>query len=209
MHVLMPEITTTNARVAAEALRGAGNVVHVCHDTGSTGFACTALRGNPCPLEVAPIDVAVDVRPVASLTPLPTEDGVRCAARRHVPLVVAGAVTANPFRPWTTVESPGPEVVEAVEVAGASTLPELSTRATKVFRRGLERSGAPVGDARVEVRREAGRLKVMLVPGGPVDRETLRRIAVRVHQEVHAADSFAFGADVSIAPDSMQLEASP
>jgi hypothetical protein len=208
MHVLMPEITSTRARAAAGALSGAGHVVHVCHDTGSTGFACNALRGNPCPLEVAPIDVAVDVRPLASPTPLPTEDGVLCAARRHVPLVVAGEITANPFRPWTTVEHPGSEILEAVELAAASTLPELSARATKVLRRGLERSGTPVGDARVEVRREAGRLKITLVPDGPVERETIRRIAVRVHQEVRAADSFAFGSDVTIASDSMPREAS-
>lgn len=202
MHVLMPETMSNSARLAAEALSGAGHVIHVCHDTGSAGFACTALHGNPCPLETEPIDVAVDVRPFASPTPLPTEDGVFCAARRQVPLVVAGATTANPFRRWTTAEYPGPEVVEAVEVAAASTLPMLSARATKVLRRGLDRLGVPAGDARAEVRREAGRLRITIVPDRPVDRETLRRIAVRVHQEMRSVDSFTFGVDVSIAPRS-------
>jgi hypothetical protein len=202
MQVLMPEMSSTGGQMAAVALREAGHVVHTCHEPESRGFLCVAMHGNPCPLETTPIDVAVDVRPFP--LPLPTidEDGVRCAARRHIPLVVAGAVAANPFGPWTTVESSTADVVEAVEAAAGSPLPDLSAHATEVLRGSLTRLDADALDARVEVRRRAGRLAVRVIARGagtdPKLDRALARAAIRVHQAVHELDKWARGADVAI-----------
>lgn len=116
MQVSMSEMSSTGARMAAEALREAGHTVHTSHEPDATGFGCTGMYGNPCPLEAVPIDVAVAVRPAR--LPIPRlDEWVRCAVHRHVPLVVAGAVTANPFGPWTTAECSVAEVVEAAEAA--------------------------------------------------------------------------------------------
>jgi hypothetical protein len=117
MQVLMSETSSPGARIAAEALREAGHTVHTCHVADATGFRCTGMRGNPCPVETVSIDVAVDVRSAPLPIPRLDEDGVRCAVHRHVPLVVAGAVTTNPFGPWTTVECSVADVVESAEAA--------------------------------------------------------------------------------------------
>jgi hypothetical protein len=68
---------------------------------------------HPCPLETVSIDVVVDVRPAALPIARLHEDGVQCAVNRHIPVVVSGAVAANPFGPWTTAECSVAEVVEA------------------------------------------------------------------------------------------------
>jgi hypothetical protein len=202
MQVLMPETSTSGARMAADALREAGHDVHTCHEPDATRFLCTGMHGNPCPLEAFPIDVAVDVRPFPMPMPTLDEDGVRCAARRHIPLVVAGAVAANPFAPWTTVESSTVDVVEAIEAAVASPLPDLSARATEVLRGTLERMGVDAQDARVEVRRRAGRLAIRIIAcdagTAPEFDRALARAGIRVHQEVHELDKWARGADVAI-----------
>lgn len=202
MQILMPETSTTGARMAAEALREAGHHVHTCHEPDATGFLCRGMHGMPCPLEAIPIDVAVDVRPFPMPMPTLDEDGVRCAARRHIPLVVAGAVAANPFGPWTTVECSTANVVEAVETAVASPLADISARATEVLRGSLERLGVDTPDARVEVRRRAGRLAVRIIARGagtdPELDRALARAAIRVHQEVHELDKWGRGSDVAI-----------
>ena len=171
MQVLMPETSTSGARMAADALREAGHDVHTCHEPDATGFLCTGMHGNPCPLEAFPIDVAVDVRPFPMPMPTLDEDGVRCAARRHIPLVVAGAVAANPFAPWTTVESSTIDVVEAVEAAVASPLPDLSARATEVLR------GEPRAHGRRRPRRARRSAPKGRAPGHPHHR--VRRRAPR------------------------------
>ena len=127
MRVMMPETSSMGAAVAARVLREAGHDVYTCHESDDRGFACGALRGRPCPLEEVPIDVAVDVRPYGLPMPRLNEEGVRCAARRHIPLVVAGAVEHNPFRDWTTAEQAGVEVVAAAEAAAATPLTEPTT----------------------------------------------------------------------------------
>jgi hypothetical protein len=202
MQVLMPETSSTGARMAADALREAGHVIHVCHEPKAGGFLCTAMHDNPCPLEAFPIDVAVDVRPFSMPMPTLAEDGVRCAARRHIPLVVTGAVAANPFAPWTTVESSTADIVDTVETAAASPLPDLSARATEVLRGSLERVGVDALDTRVEVRRRAGRLAVRVIArGAGSDREldrALARAGIRVHQEIREMDKWARGTDVAI-----------
>src|SRR5919108_201791 len=120
MQVLMPETSSTAARMAAKELREAGHVVHTCHEPAATGPSCVAMHDAPCPLEARPIDVAVDVRPVPLPMPRLDEEGVRCAIRRHIPLVVAGRVTANPFRPWTTAQCAAADVVETAEATATA-----------------------------------------------------------------------------------------
>ena len=52
--------------------------------------------------------------------PTPFEDGVSCALRHHVPLVVAGTTALNPFDDWTTVTAGDDDIVEACERAGSA-----------------------------------------------------------------------------------------
>jgi hypothetical protein len=188
--------------MAATALREAGHTIHVCHDPENNDFLCTGMHGNACPLEAVPIDVAVDVRPFPLPMPTLEEDGIRCAVRRHIPLVVAGETSTNPFAPWTTAEACGANIVESVETAVTTPLADLSERATEVLRDNLGRGGATAGDAHVEVRRRAGRLSVRIIASGagtdPELDRALARASIRVHQEVRAIDDRARGVDVGI-----------
>jgi hypothetical protein len=199
MQVLMSHVSSPAGRDAAERLRASGHTVHTCYTPGSTGFACVALRGDDCPLESHPIDVALAVRSHPSSTPLLREDGIRCAVRRHVPLVVAGAVAPNPFSPWTTVERDGPDVVTAVEDAAELPLADLSERATHALREALGFAGVPAAGARATVRRRDGRLRVTLSVTDGIERGTLDVAAVRVHQALRAVDHWTDGIDVSFA----------
>jgi hypothetical protein len=202
MDVLMPETSSTQAGVAAAALREAGHVVHTCCDPSATGFMCKGMHGNACPLETAAIDVALDVRSFALPIPRLAEEGVRCAARRHIPVVMAGAVAGNPFKPWTSAECSTEDVVATVEAAAASPLPDLSTRATEVLRTSLERMDFDPQDERVEVRRRAGRLAVRVIAkrtdDDPARDRALRLAALRVHQAIREFDKWGRGADVAI-----------
>jgi hypothetical protein len=200
MRVLMSEAASSIGRLAAEALADAGHVVHACHEPGMTGFACVALRGRPCPLETHPIDVALAARPYPVSTPLVSEDGVRCAARRHVPLVVAGAIPPNPFAPWTTVEQPGFDVVEAVETAAALPVEVLSTRATEALREIVATMGLAPFAASAEVRRRGStfRVDVVLTIDEAVSRQALHRIAVLLHRHMRELEPGASGFDFSV-----------
>lgn len=210
MQVLIAHVASPAARDAADALQAAGHQVHACHEPGATGFACVALRGDDCPLESQPIDVALAMRSHPSAMPLLAEDGVRCAVRRHVPLVVAGAVAPNPFAPWTAVERPGPEVVGAVEEAANRPLRGLSDRATEALREALASAGVASSKATATVQRRDGRLRVALTVGvDGIERHTLDVAAVRVHQALRAVDRWCDGIDVCFAEDAHHERALP
>lgn len=102
-------------------LEAAGHRVVRCHPVGTTAaWPCVALVGGPCPLEDAGIDVALDVRTAVSSGTSPWEDGVACARRDGVPLVVAGRTAFQPFADHASVVVEGTaDVVAAVEDAAA------------------------------------------------------------------------------------------
>jgi hypothetical protein len=120
MDIVMAETSTRASKKAAEVLHAAGHTVHSCHGPGDRGLSCAALEGRKCPLEAQPADVYVLVRPWSRPDPSPVEQGALCAARRRIPLVVAGFVDDNPYREWTTAEHAGTDVVDAVEAAVVS-----------------------------------------------------------------------------------------
>jgi hypothetical protein len=112
----------------------------------------------------------------------------------------AGAVPPNPFTPWTTVEQPGFDVVEAVETAAALPIRELSTRATEALREIVETMGFVPFAARAEVRRRGDhlRVEVMLTTDEAMSRQVLHRIAVRLHQRLRELESGVGGFDLSV-----------
>jgi len=120
--VLLVESDAHGADDAAARLRRAGHLVERCHEPGLPAFPCNALlRGGACPLEGGDVDVAVVVRSRPWPRPSTLEDGVVCALRRGVPLVVAGRTILNPYEDWAAVVVDGVEgVVEAVERAAGT-----------------------------------------------------------------------------------------
>src|SRR5437660_5032568 len=98
LHVLVLESDQGAADVAREELTAAGHVVLRCHDPGAPAFPCNALvKGGHCPLDAADVDVALDVRARPRSQPAAQEDGVACALRHQLPVVVAGTTVLNPY----------------------------------------------------------------------------------------------------------------
>jgi hypothetical protein len=181
-----------------DELQAAGHDVVRCHEDPAVAFPCAALvQGQRCPLEAAPVDVAVTVRGGTDDPPSVFEDGAICAVRRHVPLVTVG-VGENPFEPWTAVEvESGDDLAAACEEAATAPLPEHTRVATAEMRDVIERAGLDPADARVEVRRRGGALKVALHL--PEDAATLHgTIAARVITALRAIDTESSGIDIGV-----------
>ena len=185
MHVLLADPTTVAAGLAARDLVAAGHIVHRCHDQRDSGLACSALRGRACPLETAPVDVAVTVRVEEGVRQLPGDDGSFCAVRRRVPLVVAGRPGTHPFLrfPHRRV---APDETLAEAVAAATFLEEHTEVASAELRRVV------ADDARAEVTRHAGGLRVLIENAG----QDRTRAAVRVAAVLRALDPDAASIDV-------------
>ena len=119
MRVLVVESDRRAADEAITDLQAAGHRVVRCHEADLPAFPCNALcdQGS-CPLETKErVDVVLDFRAHPYPKPTSFEDGVSCALRHHVPLVVAGTSALNPFDKWTTVIADGHNAVEACELA--------------------------------------------------------------------------------------------
>ena len=188
--ILFSETITTAAALAAQELRAAGHTVHRCHYERDHGVRCTALRGGSCPLDIAPIDVAVTVRAVDGTAAMPADDGVLCAIRHKVPVVVAGDVRRHPFEDLPHIRAyAGESILSAVDAATA-VLPEHSLVATAEARR---RAG---DDAIATVSRRDARLHadVQATSDHP------ERVGVRVAGALRAFDPHVRGIDVEVHP---------
>lgn len=105
------------------ALVDAGWEVVSCHPDVWAPFPCRGLAGGTCVLDDRP-DAALIVRRRPWPRVQPPEQGVVCMARAGVPVVVAGAVTPNPFAAVTAAEVRG-----ADPAAVLATLARVSGRA--------------------------------------------------------------------------------
>jgi hypothetical protein len=193
MDVLVTESDPGAADHAIARLEAAGHRVQRCHEQGSRAFPCAGLSGT-CPLEGG-IDVVLDVRARTRSWPTPLEDGVSCALRQRVPVVVAGRSNLNPFAEFGALADDG-DVVAACEAAAHAALPVHGELATKALHETLARAGLPTAGAVATVVRRDGRLRAELdVPAGAG--ETVRRTAeVRVLGALRAYDTYASGVDV-------------
>jgi hypothetical protein len=118
-------VLETNRRAADHAiaeLRGAGHQVVRCHEVGLPAFPCNALCNNGvCELDASGgVDIVLDYRAHPLPRPTAYEDGVSCALRHHVPLVVVGTSALNPFDKWTAAIAGDDEIVAACEAAASN-----------------------------------------------------------------------------------------
>ena len=202
MRVLVLEGEKGAADQAAEALAAAGHDVARCHDTGSAAFPCRGmLEGQSCPLESDQVDVAVVVRGEPGDEPTAGEDGVRCALRRYIPLVVAGEVSRSPYTDWAAVVAPGTDsVVDAVDEAVSAPLRRHADAARRSFRSVLEHHDIDSTDADAEVVRAGADLQVILRPVAPVEHVVAEMASVRAVGAVRDLDPYPRVIDVTIEP---------
>lgn len=202
MRVLVLEGEPGAAADAADRLVDAGHQVSRCHEPGARPFPCNGLiDGQRCPLEEENVDAAVVVRGQSHVDPTASEDGVRCALRRYIPLVVVGRNEQSPYLDWATAISQGPEtVVTAVEHAVAAPLPRHEAAAAKSLREALDTHGLPEIQADARVRHRGGDLHVMLIPSGPVPSIVAEMASVRAAGAIRSFDTYASVIDVIVEP---------
>jgi hypothetical protein len=197
LNVLVLESERGAADVAREELTTAGHNVFRCHEPGSSAFPCNALaEGQQCPLEVTIVDVALDVRSRPRSQPAPQEDGVLCALRRHIPVVVAGRTVLNPYDDYATqVLDRAFGVVAACERSARSPIAPHTAVAARALSEVLDRRGMR-GTQLVAVRRRRGALAVEVRGAGAIDDATKSMASVRMAAAVREVDRHARGIDV-------------
>jgi hypothetical protein len=197
MRVLLLETDRHAGDGVQRKLTAAGHRVVRCHEPDLDAFPCAALcAGGSCPVEHREsVDVVVTFRAHPYPRPTAFEDGVSCALRHDVPLVVVGTTALNPFDRWTTEIASPDDVVDACERALASPNRSLSEAATRTVRSTLARSGIDPGPAEVTVTRRAGRLRAKAVLPAEVADDP-DQLAVAIASTLRAEAPHANGIDV-------------
>jgi hypothetical protein len=192
--VLVPDGRGPRAAGVIDALARAGHRVHQCLE-GSDDEGCRQLVDASCPLETAPVDLAVEVGgpPAASL-----DNGALCAVRRRIPLVLADPPPGHPLEPWAARLTDSAGVVGAVVDVLDHPLPGHTDEARRALLHELRGHGRPSDTATVEVFRLPGRLLVRVSYGPDMSRTEAERLATHVTQAVRGFDRWAPKVDVIV-----------
>jgi hypothetical protein len=199
MRALVLESDRRAADKAVLDLQAAGHRVERCHEVDLPPFPCNALCGNEsCPVESrGGVDVVVDYRAHPHPRPTGLEDGVTCAVRHHVPLVVAGTSALNPFDRWTTAIATDDDIVEACERAARQPIERLAAPARTEVRRRLGSRPALAARADVVVRRSPRELNaVVSVPAEAAELDG--PLAVAVAGVLRALDPYSSRVNVAV-----------
>jgi hypothetical protein len=204
MRVLLLEGEIGASCGAATELTAAGHTIARCHAQDEPSFPCRGLTADACPLDDGDVDAVVVVRSAeegSGPDRASGEDGARCALRRHIPLVLAGAAGRSPLEAFAAAVSTGPdELVEAVEGAAHAPLRRHADSARVAFAAVLEAHGLDPRLAEVVVARDGGQLRVRLAPPGPVPPAVLEIASVRVAGAIRSVDRHPRVIDVVATP---------
>jgi hypothetical protein len=164
MRILCTETEPGLASDAAERLEAAGHEVCRCFDPGDGPSApCAGLDRDACPLDdPRGVDVVLDVRSPGRPAPVPTEAGVRCALRQHVPLAMAGPAWPNPFARWVAASVHDVDAVAACERAAGHRLAELADAVSIAACKALGQGRRAGVEVRTDVRRTGPELRVTI-----------------------------------------------
>jgi hypothetical protein len=197
MRVLVMGTDDREMATAVAELGAAGHAVATCHEPGAPAFPCNALTDDGrCPLDAGDVDVALLVRH-GGADDLAREDGVRCALRRHVPLVIAGDDT-DPYRDWCAATTQLGYLTPALEAAREMPLRPHEAAALRSFRAVLAKHDLPAGGTRAEVRRHGADLHATLRIPTEVDKDVADIASVRVVGALRDVDPFARRIDVAV-----------
>jgi len=199
VQVLMSEITSDRARTAVSVLEAHGHEIVTCGDGTPRALPCAALRGESCVLSAHSVDVALHVE--GPQPPGLGDEGLLCAIRSFVPVVVATTepgIPSEPFGPWAAAICDLHDLDEALVAAAAAPLEAHGAAATRAANAVLASAGmAPAW--RAVVRRERRRLRVELISDEPIDADLCARSAVRAEGAIREIDGVTPTIDVEIA----------
>ena len=198
LNVMVLESEYGAADEAHAELVEAGHVVLRCHERGQPTFPCRGIAdAESCPLNSHTVDVALTVRSRVRSQPAPSEDGVRCALMKHVPLVVAGPSALDPYDGFETrVLDRTYDIVETCEAAAEAELVVYARRAEAVLGDclGVDRASS----ARVSVTRRSGGLRVRVAGLDDATRQERQTAVVRIVGALRRLDRAARTIDVII-----------
>jgi hypothetical protein len=202
MKVLLLEHGTTPETAVETELGDAGHAVVRCHEPGQPAFPCRGLRrGGRCPLDGDSVAVAVDVSPARAEYP-EHNDGITCALRRSVPVVVTGDLADDAMLELADAVAPRGELVAVVEHAAHAPVLRASEVATDALRDTLTRHGIRGIDASAEVRRDGPSLSVTVDVDAPLTPAVRQAAAVRVLAAVRSLHPHTSKVGVSFRPRS-------
>jgi hypothetical protein len=201
LRVLVLEDEPGSASAVAAALRQSGHTVDRCHEEGLPAFPCNGILDGSCPIDRRETDVAVVVRRHVNPQALPSEDGVACAIRHAVPVVLVGPDALNPSEDWLTaaVDADGDDdVVKAVEEAAAAAMDRHRLAALRTVHQFIDGTEIEPADCDVTVTRAGEGLRVLVsVPGGR-DADPTLAMSARVAGAVRAVDPVTPRIDVQV-----------
>jgi hypothetical protein len=197
LNVLVLESERNAADAARAELAAAGHHTLRCHEPGAPAFPCNGVAcDRTCPFDSEIVDVVLDVRPRPRSQPSPIEDGVSCALRRHVPVVVAGPEVLNPYADVATELIGSHEDVVGACVRAAGAPLRAHTRAAAIaLREVLDRRDLSISPVVRVVRRKGG-LVIDVSGAGDVGDAVQSMAAVRMTGAVRAIDHDARSVDV-------------
>ena len=201
MHVLVVESDRHAADGAVTDLQAAGHHVLRCHEEDLPAFPCNALcdKGT-CPVESdTGVDVVLDYRTRPYPRPTAFEDGVSCALRRYIPLVVAGTSALSPYDKWTTAIATNDEqIVDVCERAVRTPIERLAEPARAEVRRRLRLQPGVAEATDVVVRRsQGGQLDAIVTLPEEAD-DVDDELAVAVAGALRTQDPFAKRVNVAV-----------
>ncbi len=202
MRIVVLESDPGSAGAVRAGLEQAGHTVVRCHDPQRPTFPCAGIE-QECPLDGPGADAAVVVRSAARQTPTGYENGVTCAVRQRVPLVVVSPTGASPYARYAEAVLDGEDVgavVAAVAQAATGRSAGHEAAATAAVHQVLAHHGIEhlAGGIAVEVRRSPVGLDVRLRLAPEVSPALRGELADRVHAAVRAYDPAAHRLDVGV-----------
>ncbi len=200
MKVLVLEGEQGAADEVMRQLDEAGHEVSRCHDRDADSFPCQGMvEGHSCPLDGEGVDVALVVRGDLSPSLSAREDGVRCALRRHIPLVLAGTTAGSPYESWAAAVHEGvTEIVGTVEAAAAAPLPRHGEAAVRGVEDLLREEGIDPAAVAIEVHRSTNQLRIAIASSVPLEQRLADALAVRAQAAVRGLDAYASKVDVTV-----------
>jgi hypothetical protein len=191
LQVLVVESSPGAADDACDELAAAGHAVRRCFDHDSEPFPCNGIAdGRKCPFDDGGIDVAIGVRHFPHARTSSMEDGLRCAIRKRVPVVVAGANVMSPYADYATETIGGTTgVVATCERAATAPLPAHTAAATRVAVEAT-REAALAAVPQAVVRQRANALVVEIFGAGGLRPAAKTVVSARVLVALREIDDY-------------------
>ncbi len=183
MRVLVVERKAGLGDGVVAQLDATGHEVVRCHAPGAPAFPCNALiEGEACPLDHHAVDVAMAIRGDEGGPTTEDEDGVRCAIRRQVPVMLVGNRDGASYAGWTKAEA-DPDDTELLAKAAAAVQAGFDPHvqaARDTCRQVLAQHDLADAAVDVEIKRSGNRLRCLLHVDATVDPLVAQMAAVRV-----------------------------